>query len=354
MGLKDNLHYWQLSLDHPETLGEVTYSHDEVIIEDEQFRLSVDGLRGLLRAYCAFRNSCTKEGKSSCTTETMNSIVKIIDMVLRRTKNVQHTEFVAYWKCLDLSYSVYKKLDDSKRMEQLRVALDRYCEKRLDLYDQLGLTLTHVISQALYDVTSSRTMSKSGVRKLECLLEKVEKESKKKVVEVKNLDEFLSTQEPCRFLPRGESLGELMKKLDAKFSFGKAHQGKIPDLVVKIHDFVFVIEAKHIKEPGGAQDKQIRELIDFVSQTEHESCPVRYVAFLDGPYSNLLAKAKQVARGNEIQTEKNEIKSKLNEQLESIEDALNKHKRSYFVNTEGMLRLLMDALNSDTSTEEGF
>ena len=354
MGLKDNLHYWQLSLDHPETLGEEMYSHDEVIIECEQFLSSVDGLRSLLRAYCAFRKSCTKEGKSSCTTETMNSIVKIIDMVLRRTKNVQHTEFVAYWKCLDLSYSVYKKLDDAQRMEQLRVALDRYCEKRIDLYERLGLT--HVISQALYDATSSRTMGKSGVRKLEYLLEKA---STKEVVEVKSLDDFLSTPEPCMFLPRGESFGKLMEKFDAKFSFGKAHQGKIPDLVVKIHDFVFVIEAKHIKEPGGAQDKQIGELIDFVSQTEHESCPVRYVAFLDGPYLNLLAEAKQVARGqvargNETQTEKNEIKSKLNEQLESIEDALNKHKRSYFVNTEGMLRLLMDALNSDTSTEEGF
>ena len=110
------------------------------------------------------------------------------------------------------------------------------------------------------------------------------------------------------------------------------HQDKEPDIVLKINDKSFIIEAKHIKESGGAQDKQIVELIEFIRYSE-ELENVHYVSFMDGVYFNNFSWAKE---GDE---------TKVNKQKKAIEEHLTNNPKNFFVNTSGLLSLFEDLKN---------
>lgn len=322
MALRSNKHYWEFSLNHPEPVGEVYYRRDEIIINDEAFLAKVAELRELVSTYCTLRNL-------EVDAPLLNKVLASIDSLLMNTSNIQYTEFVAYWKCLDLTFSVYKSIaDESQRHEMLRQALDAYCGQGRTLYDRLGYS--HIVQQALYDSAKSRTQGTSGLQKLQDILQ----QSVGTLPEAHTIEEF-ETATACWFVPstdQHDSFLQLMRGLEANYPFGQAHQKKIPDLVVKLGNVVLVIEAKHIKEPGGAQDKQIGELIRFVSQREPRKSPVRYVAFLDGLYFNILAQSQ----GD----------TKAVQQRRAIEAALRKNRRNYFVNTAGLVHLLQDAVQA--------
>ncbi|GIV10614.1 MAG: hypothetical protein KatS3mg020_0105 [Fimbriimonadales bacterium] len=320
MPMKPNLEYWNLSLAHPEITSENVYSRDEIIVQDSNYLEAVNRLREHITAYCVLQEL----GESK---ETRRRVVIAIDALLRSVDKIQYTEFVAYWKCLDLTFSVYRKIfDDSQRHTLLENALENYCEQRRRLYDRLGYT--PVIQQALYDSAKARSQGVSGVQKLQQILQRA---MSKEVPTVSCLKDFVSCQ-LCQFVPssnKQELFREIMQSLHAKYEFGAMYQKKIPDLMVKVREKVFVIEAKHIKESGGAQDKQIAELISYIRQKEDRKSPVRYIAFLDGLYFNLLAGAKE--------------DTKLAHQRQDIENALRENTRNYFVNTVGLLHLLQDA-----------
>jgi len=112
-----------------------------------------------------------------------------------------------------------------------------------------------------------------------------------------------------------------------EYRFSQTYQGKLPDVVLKVTDHFFIIEAKHINETGGAQDKQIAELISFINQRE-PSQNIHYVAFLDGLYFNYFIGS---AKG-----------SKLFQQREAIENCLKRNHGNFFVNTAGFVNLLQD------------
>ena len=83
------------------------------------------------------------------------SASKILDeihgIIISRDK-IQYTEFIAFWKALDMSYSVFKKLPNQKFI--LEGLLQKYRERRRKLYDRLGYS--NVTVQALYDCGASR------------------------------------------------------------------------------------------------------------------------------------------------------------------------------------------------------
>ena len=117
------------------------------------------------------------------------------------------------------------------------------------------------------------------------------------------------------------------------YEYGSKNQQKIPDLVIKIKGKLLILEAKHIKESGGAQDKQINELITFIRQKENK--PVSYVAFLDGRYFNKFTGTS--------------LSGKVQEQRDAIEKVLQEHPSNYFVNTAGLRQLLTDLLSGTTA-----
>lgn len=318
MALKANRHYWRYSLQHLEPIGESYYRHDNVIIQSESYLSTVSQLRELITTYCTLR-------KLGTNSQVIQHVLQAIDAILRSAENIQYTEFVAYWKCLDLTFSVYQTMEEINRLQALEGILNEYCQHRRELYDQMGYT--HVVQQALHDSTKSRSQGEAGTQKLLEIVQQVMTQTQAQGKEVDTADAF-NTATVCWLMPKRDSFEQLMQSLGASYRFGETHQGKIPDLAIKAGKIVFVVEAKHVKEPGGAQDKQISELIDFIRQGEPKNSPVRYVAFLDGIYFNIIANARQ---------------GKPYRQRTAIEDVLQSCPRNYFVNTEGFRHLLKDA-----------
>ncbi|MEJ5173416.1 MAG: hypothetical protein WHT47_06845 [Hydrogenothermaceae bacterium] len=124
---------------------------------------------------------------------------------------------------------------------------------------------------------------------------------------------------------------DFCKRFNIKYQFGIDHQGKLPDFVLKIDDHFFILEAKHIKECGGAQDKQIVELIEFIKYSENPN--IHYISFMDGIYFN-----------NFISTSRKNS-SKVNTQKEDIEKYLKNNPHNFFVNTAGLKAIFEDIKN---------
>jgi DNA-directed RNA polymerase subunit F len=275
-------------------------------------------------------SAATADEPSENPRDIYQLVLNEIDRLLITVENIQHTEFVAYFKCFGISHSDYRREKNmQQRLTLLGEILQRYCKNRKERYDQLGYT--HVIQQALYDSVVSRKQGTAGIQKIRQIIEQVERESQVKIQKAATVDKL--TQLEYGFYPISpKAFKKLREKFKSTDKFDKKKQAKIPDLVIKIKDRLLILEAKHIKESGGAQDKQIDELIKFIRQKE--SKPISYVAFLDGRYFNKFRDTLSP--------------EKVRRQREAIEKALQDHPNNYFVNTAGLRKLLADLLSETT------
>lgn len=314
MVLKENIDYWKKSLGHPEPAADEYYIFDEIIVSDKRLIKNVERLRELIISYCVL---IEKDEKAA--SKILDEIYRIIIFL----DKIQYTEFIAFWKALDMSYSIFKNIPNQKVI--LTELLKKYCERRRKLYDTLGYS--NVTVQALYDSGTSRRKGASGIIKLVDLTGKIFGEVK----HVKHMYD-LERYKVAYFLPDKGDKGlfkEFCKKHNVKYQFGKDHQGKDPDIVLKVNGHFFIIEAKHIKEPGGAQNKQIVETIEFIKYSETSDI-IHYVSFMDGVYFNYFIWASA------------EKSSKVNRQKSAIESHLRKNKNNFFVNTFGIKTLFED------------
>ncbi|MGB9760275.1 MAG: hypothetical protein ACPLZG_10655, partial [Thermoproteota archaeon] len=310
MVLRDNIYYWNESLKHPEPVLDSYYIFDEIIVSDKNLIQKVERLRELIISYCVM----IEKDKNAAS-----KILDEIHSIIISTDKIQYTEFAAFWKVLDISYSVLKELTDQKFI--LEGLLQEYCKRRRKLYDELGYS--NVTVQALYDSGASRKKGSSGIEKLVDLMQKIFSN----MSHVKNLH-ILTTVPIGYFLPdKGDKnlFKEFCRKYNIRYEFGKAHQEKEPDIVLKVKDHFFIMEAKHIKESGGAQDKQIVEAIEFIKYSENSN-NIHYLSFMDGVYFNNFIWIRNDS-------------SKVSQQKADIEKYLNENKSNFFVNTGGLIIL---------------
>lgn len=301
MALRENIYYWHYSLQNPEPLFDESYIFDEIIVNKPDLLTHIHRLRDLILAYCV-----NMEKSIPC-----GSILEEIYGILVSVEKSRYTEFVAFWKTADMSYTLFMNLPEENRIEILERLLKTYCKRRISLYKQLGFS--DLVSQALYDSGASRRKKSSGLLKVLNLL----KESFKNIEQAFSYEQLLG-KEFAFALPDNikEPFEVFCNSAGVEYSFGRTYQNKKPDLVIKLRKKTFVLEAKHIKEEGGAQDKQISELISFVSQ-EEKSEVVHYIAFLDGSYFNKFINPQGKAR----------------KQREDIERSLASHGKN-FLNAE--------------------
>ncbi len=322
MGLKNNKFYWNISLKNPEPITDDYYISDKVIISDKNLIQKIERLRELIISYCVII-----EKNKGCIQEIINEIHDIIISI----DKIQYTEFIAFWKVLDMSYSIFKKLSNQKFV--LENLLQEYCKKRRKLYDKLGYS--NITVQALYDTGSSRKKGKSAIEKIKYIAKDIFKKFLKSN-SIEDIEKFNITY----FLPDSGDTNLFLQFLEnykLKFSYGKGKQNKMPDFFIKCGKHILIIEAKHLKETGGEQNKSISELIDFIHQNE-ENPNIHYVSFIDGIYFNLLINPPISKRKKD---------NKIKQQKKNIEAILekDKYKNNFFVNTTGMKFLLKDLLD---------
>lgn len=301
---------------YPEVILDEYYFSDELIIKDKNLLEKTNKLRDYIIAYCVL----TEESESDESKKLFNRIFKIITSI----KNIQYHEFVAFWKVLDLSFSVFKKLPNKEDvLEQL---LKSYCAKRRKRYDSLGYS--NITLQALYDSGSSRKKGNSGNIKLSDMIESNIKDVKL----TKTYLEFKNSKRAYCFVDKGSGGKEIFSNFcqteNVKYAFGKKYQNKLFDALLKVDNVYFLIEAKHMKEGGGGQSKQVVEVIDFIGYAEVNS-NIHYLTFMDGIYFNRFSLGSKT-------------KGKKKTNVDSILANLNKYKNNFFVNTAGLKKLFED------------
>lgn len=132
----------------------------------------------------------------------------------------------------------------------------------------------------------------------------------------------------------------LAEKINPRLNFGS--QNKDLDVVFKVNTNYFFLEAKHIKEAGGAQDKQIKELIGLLSVKLPSN--IYIISFMDGVYSNKLLEISDSVIENPDGLNYGGKLPKIKTQRYELLTGLKNNKNSFWVNTEGLKTLFSDLL----------
>ncbi|MCD6594461.1 hypothetical protein J7L68_02135 [bacterium] len=206
MAVKKNMAYWEISLKHPEKVIDNYYVFNEIIVSDKDLIEKFERLRELIISYCVVYE---KNKSETGITSILDEIFDIITTIDR----IQYNEFIAFWKTLDISHSIFKKL--SKQKPVLKELLDKYCKERRKLYDKLGYS--NIVAQTLYDDGSSRKKGNAGINKLEDIIEKIFLDIKK----THQFNEFIDSS--CAYLlpdKKDKKLAnEFYKKYKIEFEF---------------------------------------------------------------------------------------------------------------------------------------
>lgn len=185
--------------------------------------------------------------------------------------------------------------------------------------------------QALVDKGSQRSLGTIG---------------ENKVIELAERAGFIKANNTTDFFSNKYSVIKFSKtiknRIDSDVVFGS--QKKDLDIILKSRNNYCFIEAKHIKEGGGAQDKQIKELIGLLNVPLQDN--LKILAFMDGVYSNVLL----VFTDKEILEPQNIINrvrsTKTITQRYEIVSTLYKRKNAYWVNTAGLIEFLNDFISN--------
>lgn len=218
------------------------------------------------------------------------------------------TEFSCFINACDNSIK-----DIVNEEETLKIIVEKYFEKRI--FDE---SVPRQWVQALIDNNSSRKKGKCAENKLLDLLSKF---GFTKVVKLEDLKNYKFSVYSCN-----DKLEKIRNEFNIRIN--TKTQNKKPDLVIKIGKKIFILEAKHLNTSGGAQDKQISELIELINLLEDDE-NVGFISFLDGKYSNKILDDDLILSGQKLLDQKMEINQNLK-----------KNPKNYWLNTAGFNEFL--------------
>ncbi|MDO8451307.1 MAG: hypothetical protein Q7S76_00375 [bacterium] len=322
----NNTELFDYSLQNPESLVDDFYIKGRDLIisnsPDEPNQLMRIN-RELLDNITAYRVA-TDHDNGEMRAATLRTVQSLM-----RNNGLNFSEFASFWAVVDVSYSLYMALPDTEQLEFLESVIKKYLEMRHEIYLRQGYSSTtlqvgkdakaHKSNGSLGSAKVATILSENGYTQLTSLT----------LESLRNSDKiFLFSDKNGKKLFK-----EILNDLNIEFLWSVGRQNKMPDVLFKNGNDIFIIEHKHMKEGGGGQDKQVAEIVDFISHSElNASSIIHYVTFLDGLYFNLLA--HQAGAGGKLAT-----------QIANTRSNLATNQGNYFVNTAGFRELLkqMDA-----------
>ena len=224
-------------------------------------------------------------------------------------------EFNGFINACDSAISTLKR-----NPENFKQIVDLYLEHR-DISDHTPREWI----QAIIDKGSQRSLGDVGEKKV------IEIAVSKCFVYCKSTQQLFSEKYSVMRYSK-----EIQNNLQEKINFGS--QNKDLDIVIKANDKLLFLEAKHIKESGGAQDKQIKELIGLLNVKLPEN--IKIIAFMDGVYSNHLLNITDEEILNPDILIAGKKDTKILRQQQELITALNNNENSFWVNTTGLESLL--------------
>lgn len=317
----NNIKLFEFSLKNPEPIIDEFYLKNGNLIISKDSKNPTDLMRknfDLLESISAY-NFAKKNKNQTTAKKAIKKILKIV-----KSKNINYSEFVSFWPVVDISCSLFKKLDAEEQLKIIKSVVEKYIELRHGLYSSYGYTPTTL--QVGKDAKAHKESGSLGIYKVSKILDK----AGYKKANGETPQDFIShgNKKYIEADKKGKNLFKtLLKSYKINFSWSKKKEQKMPDFLIRNKNDIFIVEHKHMKEGGGGQDKQINEVISMISFAENDQ-KIHYISFLDGIYFNLFANKKYLNKG------------KILNQLTNIKQNLNRNPRNYFVNTAGFKKLL--------------
>jgi len=320
----DNCDFLVLSSENPEPLYDPFYSKDVdalVIAENPLHPTKLQKAnQKLLELITAFKVL----GDIGCESDKLRVIQEIIKLV-DADSSLNNSEFASFWAVNDVSFSLYKNLNFGDKVVFMKDMVDSYIMKRHALYGRYGYS--DVTLQVKHDSFAHKRSGNQAFHKFEKIL--ISAGISFRVAS--NYAEFISYDLCVIYPDKSDSLifDQLLKDKNIPFLWGRNHDGKRPDVCIKCKNEFFIVEHKHMKEGGGGQNKQIAEIIDFISYDDSQY-NTSYVVFVDGVHFN------------KILCKKGDKKSST--QYNRILENLKRCKKNYFLNTYGFEKFVTSVI----------
>lgn len=320
MKIIDNIRLFEFSLDNPEPIIDEFYLKKGNLIiskKTENPTALMQKNLDLLESISAY-SFAKKNGNKITIKKATEKILEIV-----KNRNINYSEFVSFWPVVDISYSLFMKMNTEEQLEIIKNIVEKYIELRHGLYSSHGYTPTTL--QVGKDAKAHKESGGLGIYKVSKILDK----AGYKKTDDETLESFIS-RENKKYIEADKKGKKLFRNLidhyKINFRWSKKKEQKMPDFLISCGDEIFIIEHKHMKEGGGGQDKQINEVISFIGFSEHNP-KIHYISFLDGIYFNLFANKKHLNKG------------KILTQLTNIRQTLKRNEQNYFINTAGFKKL---------------
>ncbi|MDD5032139.1 MAG: hypothetical protein PHR36_03805 [Patescibacteria group bacterium] len=293
-----NLACFKISQENPEPALDDSYIFDK---KDPDIKKYIKNTKQIKNYLITIRTLLDKKEKR----EIANKYFKELASALNKFSNC--SEFSGFINACDNTLDFVKH--DPVLLKEIA---QRYFKNRI-----LNESVPEEWIQAILDKNASAKKGACGENKLLSIL------AHGGFKKVDNWDDFYKNEKCVARFSKVFGLRAVRENLKIKINTHK--QNKRLDLIIKDGDEKFLLEAKHLNTTGGAQDKQLSELIEILGLSEKDK-NIFYIAFLDGNYSNILL-------------DKTRAREKLNTQKKDIAKFLKKNPNSYWINTAGFLKL---------------
>lgn len=299
--IKNNQHYFKVSQKNPEKMLDNFYIFDERHPRLDTYIARTKEIKNIL---ITIKTLLLQQERKHIVEKYFLELARI----LKEFSNC--SEFACFVNACD-SFLDFTRKDPVL----LGKIVDRYFEKRI-----LSESAPEEWIQAILDSNSARKKGKCGEKKLLHILKEKDFE------EVKNWDDFFAKKKCMALFSKAFNIKNVRKNLGIRLSTKK--QNKNLDVIIKAGAEIFLCEAKHLNTSGGAQDKQVAELIEIVSLKEKNQ-HISYISFIDGTYANVLL--HDARAGGKLKTQQDEIK-----------EYLLRNQHNFWVNTAGFTALFSD------------
>lgn len=199
-------------------------------------------------------------------------------------ENIKNHPLFLFLPAIDLSFSIVKSAPNDLKIELVADILDKYLAFRYTNYNNAeSLSMLATLAK---DRGSSRKNGESAIKKMRRMVG----------------DNFVMTQSNT-LVDMNNNEYALVDKQNKNLFFDLVNQhtevearrkdlkSKKPDFLFKQNDSLFLMEHKHMKEMGGAQDKQLKEVVEFIKNFASNNLGIKPYGFIDGVYYNKILDA---------------------------------------------------------------
>jgi hypothetical protein len=304
MALQNNLHYFNISIENPEEFFDMRY----MVLEPTKD----------LATYA----SATKEKKELLTTikvlneKGMDASKIYMDLRNKMSNKFSHkSEFACFLACCDSSIPLLLSYDQQNFEKIVNLYLK---------YRNISEYTPEEWLQAVIDTGASRKKGGIGDKKLSDIAINMG------FTKVKDMDSLLRHDKAVAHFSKTKFNYQTIKdRIGASIDSIKNKQEQLLDIILKNKNMYAFIEAKHLKELGGAQNHTVSEIIDVI-KNKSNSDNFKFVSFCDGVYSNILMNPS------------NNTDNKIRTQYSDISRILKENVNSFWLNTVGFKEFVKD------------